>query len=67
MRILKPKKIQRSLHLDLQLDRALAERAVIQGRTFSSVVESLIIKGLKSEATQDKEAIKVAQETKKPV
>ncbi len=67
MKRLKAKKIQRSLHLDLQLDRALSERTVIQGRTFSSVVESLIIKGLKSETDIDKEAIMAAQETKKPV
>ena len=63
----KPKKIQRSLHLDLQLDRALAERVVIQNRTFSAVVESLILKGLKAETDSDREAIMAAQEKTKPV
>jgi hypothetical protein len=67
MRIQKPKKIQRSVHLNLELDRALAERVVVQGRTFSSVIESLIIKGLKAELESDKAAIMAAQEKKKPV
>lgn len=57
---------QRSVHFSIGLDRVLTERAFIQKQTFSTVVEELVMKGLKTEEAHDKDAIKVASEKHNP-